>query len=175
MSDPTSTDWPIFQGRTCLPPSEDPLGLSGNCTLGGFAAYSVAVTTVAQIQTSLAFVQKYNIRLNVRNTGHDFADKGLGAGALSIWTHKLNNLQFIKNYGPANGAAFKLASGVLTEDVYKAADANRCCCRRRRVPHLSVLLVATLLVVAIRPCRAPSVSLPTRSSPSRSCFPTASS
>ncbi|KAH8884410.1 isoamyl alcohol oxidase-like protein [Thozetella sp. PMI_491] len=125
VSDPTSTDWPLFQGRTCLPPAEDPLGLSGNCTLGGFAAYSVGVTTVAQIQTTLAFVQKYNIRLNVRNTGHDFADKGLGAGALSIWTHKLNTLQYLPSYGPAgNGPAYKLGSGVLTEDVYKSAEAN---------------------------------------------------
>ncbi len=70
-------------------------------------------------------MQKYNIRLNVRNTGHDFADKGLGAGALSIWTHNLNTLQYISNYGPAsNGPAFKLGSGVLTEDVYKSAEAN---------------------------------------------------
>ena len=124
VADPTSTDWPLYEGRTCLPPSEDPLGVSGNCTLGGFAAYSVAIANVAQIQTTLAFVQKYNIRLNVRNTGHDFADKGLGAGGLSIWTHNLNTLEFIKNYGPANGPAFKLGSGVLTQDVYAAADTN---------------------------------------------------
>lgn len=62
----------------------------------------------------------------VRNTGHDFADKGIGAGALSLWTHKLNDIKFYKSYtyGSYSGPAFKLGAGVNTEDVYTAAEAN---------------------------------------------------
>jgi hypothetical protein len=123
INDPTSAMFPIYQGRTCMP-TEDPD--SSNCTLGGYASYSVAVTTVSQIQLALNFARNTNVRLVVKNTGHDFADKSIGAGALSIWTHKLKDIQFLADYdcGRYRGPAFKLASGVVTEEVYKAAEQN---------------------------------------------------
>ena len=120
VEDPTSAQFPIFQGRTCLP-TDDP---TQNCTLGGFASYSVAVTKVAQIQLALNFARNANIRLVVRNTGHDFADKSIGAGSLSIWTHKLKELKFYGDYkcGKYKGPVFKLGAGVVTEEVYAAAE-----------------------------------------------------
>lgn len=50
----------------------------------------------------------------------------MGAGALSIWTHKLNDLRFYPDYsyGTYSGPAFKLGSGVETTDVYALAEAN---------------------------------------------------
>ncbi|KAK4219348.1 FAD-binding domain-containing protein [Rhypophila decipiens] len=126
IEDPSSTMWPIFQGRTCLP-SNDP---NAPCTLGGYAAYSVAIKTVKQIQLAINFARLANLRLVVKNTGHDFADKSIGAGALSIWTHKLNDIQFFPSYscgsGPASfsGPAFKLGAGVVTEEIYAAAEAH---------------------------------------------------
>ena len=123
VEDPTSAQFPLFQGRTCMP-TDDPN--SSNCTLGGFASYSVAVTKVSQIQLALNFARNANLRLVVRNTGHDFGDKSIGAGALSIWTHKLKDIQFLANYKCRGykGPAFKLGSGVVTEEVYSAAEKN---------------------------------------------------
>lgn len=122
VSDPTSTQWPVFEGRTCLP-TDDP---NDNCTLGGYASYSVVVTKVSQIQLALNFARNANIRLVIKNTGHDFADKSIGAGALSIWTHKLKDIKFIADYScnGHHGPVFKLASGVETEEVYRAAEQN---------------------------------------------------
>jgi hypothetical protein len=92
--------------------------------LGGYASYSVAVQTVAQIQLALNFARNANIRLVVKNTGHDFADKSVGAGALSIWTHRLKDIQFLANakFGRYSGPAFKLAGGVETADLYLEAE-----------------------------------------------------
>ncbi|KAM7201741.1 FAD-binding domain containing protein [Naviculisporaceae sp. PSN 640] len=124
IEDPSSTMWPIFQGRTCLT-TNDP---NTPCTLGGYAAYSVAIRTVKQIQLAVNFARLSNLRLVVKNTGHDFADKSIGAGALSIWTHKLNDIQFFPSYscgpGPSSysGPAFKLGAGVVTEEIYQAAE-----------------------------------------------------
>jgi hypothetical protein len=122
IADPTSNMWPLYEGLTCLPP-----GLraqSSTCTLGGYASYSVNVSNVAQIQLALNFARHTNVRLVVKNTGHDFADKSLGAGALSIWTHNLKELSFLKDYvyGMYRGPAFKVGAGVLTEDVYLLAE-----------------------------------------------------
>lgn len=124
VNDPTSTQWPLFQGLTCLPPGFR--NESTTCTLGGYASYSTEVTNVAQIQLAVNFARNLNIRLVVKNTGHDFADKSIGAGALSLWTHKLNDLKFYPSYvyGSYNGPAFKLGAGVETADVYAAAEKN---------------------------------------------------
>jgi FAD/FMN-containing dehydrogenase len=99
---------------------------STDCTLGGYPAYSVNVTNVAQIQLALNFARSANLRLVVKNTGHDFADKSLGAGALSIWTHRLNDISFYSDYSYGNyqGPAFKLGTGAATADVYLAAEKN---------------------------------------------------
>lgn len=109
---------------TCLPPTLR--NGSKKCTLGGFASYSIEVKNVAQIQAGLNFARNQNIRLVVRNTGHDFADKSIGAGALSLWTHKLNDIEFYPNYkyGSYSGPAFKLGAGVETADVYLEAEQN---------------------------------------------------
>ncbi len=123
VDDPSSAMFPLYQGRTCLP-TDDLTG--SNCTLGGYAEYSVAVTKVSQIQLALNFARRSNLRLVVKNTGHDFADKSIGAGALSVWTHKLKDIQFLASYNCRGyqGPAFKLASGVETEEVYRAAELN---------------------------------------------------
>ncbi len=123
-NNPTSTQWPLFEGLTCVPPSLR--SESTNCTLGGYASYSVKASTVADIQLALNFAAATNIRLVVKNTGHDFADKSVGAGSLSIWTHNLNDIQFISKYkyGTYSGPAFKIGTGALTQDIYAAAEAN---------------------------------------------------
>ncbi|KAK0751294.1 hypothetical protein B0T18DRAFT_361701 [Schizothecium vesticola] len=122
VNDPSSTQWPIFQGRTCLP-TDDPTRI---CTLGGYASYSVASTKVSQIQLAINFARNANLRLVVMNTGHDFADKSIGAGALSIWTHNLKDIKYYADYDCKGykGPAFKLGAGVETEEVYKAAEEN---------------------------------------------------
>jgi hypothetical protein len=122
VQDPTSTQWPLFEGLTCLPPSLR--NGSNSCTLGGYASYYVNVTNVAQIQLALNFARNANLRLVVRNTGHDFADKSIGAGALSIWTHNLKDLKYFPDYkyDSYEGPAFQLAAGVETEEVYRLAE-----------------------------------------------------
>lgn len=86
----------------------------------------MAIANVKQIQLAVNFARLANLRLVVRNTGHDFADKAIGAGALSIWTHKLNDIKYFPSYscGSYSGPAFKLGSGVITEEIYEAAEAN---------------------------------------------------
>lgn len=66
----SSVMWPVYIGNSCKP-GTDPSAL-GNCTLGGYATYSVHVKNVAQIQLAVNFARSLNLRLAVRNTGHDY-------------------------------------------------------------------------------------------------------
>ncbi|KAF2015808.1 isoamyl alcohol oxidase-like protein [Aaosphaeria arxii CBS 175.79] len=122
-ADPTSNMWPVFQGRTCVAIDRP----DGTCSLGGFPAYAVNVSSVEQIQLTLNFARNNNLRLVIKNTGHCYLGKSLGAGSLSIWTHNLKNLEFIENYKSDSGyegPAVKAAAGVTVREVYQFAEKN---------------------------------------------------
>jgi hypothetical protein len=86
--------------------------------------YSVNASSVAQIQIALNFARNANLRFVVKNTGHDFADKSLGKGALSVWLHGMNDIDFLEaySYGEYDGPAVKLGTGAMTADVYALAE-----------------------------------------------------
>jgi len=120
-NDPTSIMSPFYTGSSCIP------GFDANapCKLGGYPEYVVNATSAQQIQTAVNFARTHKIRLVIKNTGHDFAGKSSGAGALSIWTHNLKNITYIPKYNSAryNGPAFKAGSGVQAFELYQAAKA----------------------------------------------------
>ncbi|KAL1845367.1 hypothetical protein VTK73DRAFT_619 [Phialemonium thermophilum] len=120
--DPTSINAVLFEGLTCMPPAIN-VGET-SCTVGGYPEYAVAISNVAQIQLAVNLARNLNLRLVVKNTGHDFGAKSTGKGALSIWTHHLKSIQFYQNYrdGSYRGPAFKLGSGVQAYEIYEAAN-----------------------------------------------------
>ncbi|CAI7578591.1 unnamed protein product [Penicillium glandicola] len=116
-ADPASAMWPLFEGRTCLPTTN----ASASCTVGGYSSYAVNVSTVAQIQLAVNFARNADIRLVVKNTGHDFNGKSTGAGALGIWTHHLKDIAYYENYSISGyqGPAVKIGSGVQAFEIYE--------------------------------------------------------
>ncbi|ROW07640.1 hypothetical protein VPNG_06814 [Cytospora leucostoma] len=122
MDHPTSIMSPFYQGATCMPVD----GAPANCTLGGFPFYVVNATNVAQIQLAVNVARNLNLRLVIKNTGHDFAGKSAGEGALSIWTHNLKGLKYTPHFSGSKytGPAFKMGSGVQSFEVYAAAKVN---------------------------------------------------
>ena len=42
-----------------------------DCTLGAYPEYAVNVSSVAQVQLTVNFVRNLNIRLVIKNTGHE--------------------------------------------------------------------------------------------------------
>ena len=59
----------FFANQSCDPftPRSTP------CQLGNYVRYAVDVSTVADVQAAVWFAQLLNIRLVVRNTGHEYA------------------------------------------------------------------------------------------------------
>ena len=58
---------PFFANQSCDPftPKSTP------CTLGNYVDYAINVSQVSDISKGIAFAVKHNIRLVVRNTGHE--------------------------------------------------------------------------------------------------------
>jgi hypothetical protein len=60
-------DNPYFQNQSCNPFTPQ----SQECVLGNYAVYSIAVSNAADVQAGLAFAQANNVRLVIKNTGHE--------------------------------------------------------------------------------------------------------
>ncbi|GAP86889.2 putative FAD linked N-terminal [Rosellinia necatrix] len=112
---------PYFQNQSC-----DPFSRTNQpCVLGNYAQYSINVVGISDVQAGIKFAQDNNIRLTIKNTGHDLLGKSTGKGALSLWTHNLNSIEWLDQYsGDASysGKAVRLGAGVMTQDVFTAAN-----------------------------------------------------
>ncbi|KAK1833982.1 FAD binding domain-containing protein [Podospora conica] len=125
IEDPTSIRSILFQGMTCMPPDHTArfLGHTPNCSVGGFPEYTVKVANVGQIQLAVNIARNLNIRLVIKNTGHDFGAKSTGKGGINIWTHHLKDAEFYPHYEATgySGPAFKFGAGVQVDQVYRLA------------------------------------------------------
>ncbi|KAK0649854.1 hypothetical protein B0T16DRAFT_457225 [Cercophora newfieldiana] len=115
------TPWP--QGNTC----SASLNSTGPCTRGGFPEYVVRASSVKQVQAAVNFARNKNVRLVIKNTGHDFGGRSTGAGSLSIWTHNLNALEFVPDFeSPGySGMAVLVGAGVQAWELRDFASRNK--------------------------------------------------
>ncbi|KAJ5775074.1 FAD binding domain protein [Penicillium nucicola] len=109
---------PFFTNGTCDPYHP----IAKLCTLGNFVRYAVNVSSPEHVAKTLKFAAKHNIRFIIRNTGHDYNGKSTGAGALSVWTHHLKDIE-LKDWNDRyyTGKAFKLGAGVQGIEAIEAA------------------------------------------------------
>lgn len=119
--DSSSVMAPFFANRSCDPFTER----SAQCVLGTYVQYSINVSSAADVSAGINFANHRNIRLVIRNTGHDYNGKSTGAGALSLWMRNLKDIE-IKDWSDRHytGKAIKMGAGVLGGEAYIAADAE---------------------------------------------------
>ncbi|KFH44377.1 6-hydroxy-D-nicotine oxidase-like protein [Hapsidospora chrysogenum ATCC 11550] len=112
---------PYFANQSCDPflPRDAP------CVVGTYVQYAVGVSGVSDIQSTLSFARENNIRLVVRNTGHDYFGKSTGAGALGVWTHHLKDFDVLDYSSPLyTGKAIRMGAGVQAGDAAAKAFAE---------------------------------------------------
>jgi hypothetical protein len=92
------------------------------CTIGNYIQYAVNATEARHVQKSIHFAKRHNIRLVIRNTGHDLLGKSTGAGALGIWMHHMKNISIVDyNSSYYTGKAMKIGAGVQSFEASSAA------------------------------------------------------
>ncbi|KAK2733434.1 hypothetical protein FQN57_002130 [Myotisia sp. PD_48] len=96
------------------------------CELGNYASYVIEVTGAADVRAGVNFARKNNVRLVIKNTGHDYLGKSTGKGGLTLWTHNLKSSEYIPNYSASyyKGPAFKFGAGVMGFEAVTAANAT---------------------------------------------------
>ncbi|KGO69587.1 FAD linked oxidase, N-terminal [Penicillium italicum] len=110
-----------FANQTCDPFTAK----SRPCRLGNYVNYAVNVSSSDQVIAAVNFTRDNNIRFVIRNTGHDYLGRSTGAGALSVWTHHLNDIEYMDWSSPTyQGPAFKIGAGVVGYQILEAASAK---------------------------------------------------
>ncbi len=86
--------------------------------------------TEQDIAATVAFASKYNLRLAVKGTGHDWKGASTAHGGLLLWTHLVNRISFMEAFTPtgcsgmAPAAAAYVEAGVQFRELYNAAAQN---------------------------------------------------
>lgn len=118
-----------FENSTCNPfygPfSSFKLEENATCTLGDLASYAINVSDVAIAISGVNFARENNLRLIIKNTGHDALGRSTGKGSLALWTHNLKNMTFLQyNSTSYTGPAARIGAGVQVQELYEAAAAK---------------------------------------------------
>ncbi|KDN50609.1 hypothetical protein RSAG8_01107, partial [Rhizoctonia solani AG-8 WAC10335] len=98
------------------------------CPQGLVPTYAVVAENADDVSKAVKFAQKHNLKLVIKNTGHDYLGRSSGAGAFSIWTHKLGGIDFTDSFvaegcsGDQGIPAVTVGAANQWYDVYKAAD-----------------------------------------------------
>ncbi|RYP42271.1 hypothetical protein DL767_000435 [Monosporascus sp. MG133] len=118
VSSSSSVQAPIFANASCDPFTPE----SSACLLGNYVHYAVKVAGPEDIKATIRFAEKHDIRLVIRNTGHDYMGRSTGAGGLAIWTHFLKGVE-VKDWSCAEytGKAVKIGAGAEGSEVLEAA------------------------------------------------------
>ncbi|KAL2860985.1 isoamyl alcohol oxidase [Aspergillus lucknowensis] len=129
--EPIGYSYPIDNNCPVVDRSAGEIPWPGACGLGPSPVYTVNATEPEELAAGIAFAQENNVRLVIRNTGHDLLGKSLGYGSLQIWLRYIRKgITYQPTFKPSkgtsdwNGAAFTVAGGYVWDEVYKEAFAR---------------------------------------------------
>ncbi|KAL4897557.1 hypothetical protein BDV59DRAFT_208387 [Aspergillus ambiguus] len=119
----------VFPTEDSCPPIDIKAGdKAKNCALGPAPIYTINATEPDEVAKGIEFARKHNIRLVVRNTGHDILGKSQGYGALQVWIKYIRKgIIYHDTYNPSdgcqshswNGSALTIGGGYVWEDAYE--------------------------------------------------------
>ena len=119
---PAAGLWTYFTNDTCRPTTNP----SDTCTLGYYGPLVITAKTVAHIQAGINFARDNNLRLIIRNTGHDFLGRSVGWGSLVINTHSFQDITVTEHWRSAcnySGSAITVGAGVQAFQALKYLNA----------------------------------------------------
>lgn len=109
---------PYWLNNSCSPF----LSSNGTCSLGNLASYAINVSDAASVIAGVQFAQEKNIRLTIKNTGHDFLGRSAGEGSLGLWMTNLKEMTFFNYKSSAyNGPAARIGAGIQVSEFYETA------------------------------------------------------
>ncbi|KAF7983609.1 hypothetical protein HWV62_20522 [Athelia sp. TMB] len=105
------------------------IGLTGTCAQGAVPRYGIAARSAADIVAAVQFAKSKNLKVAIKNTGHDYTGRSSAKDSFVIWTHALVDTAYAAAFVPAGSPdagvpAITLGAGVQFDQVYRFADAH---------------------------------------------------
>ncbi|KAJ3515976.1 hypothetical protein NMY22_g14312 [Coprinellus aureogranulatus] len=100
------------------------------CDQGSVPPIGVDARIPEDIQAAVRFAKRYNLKLVIQNTGHDFLGRSAGRDSFMIWTHRMKNITIHDSFVPFGQSgtdgveAVTLGAGVQWFEVYAAVHAQ---------------------------------------------------
>ncbi|PYH34724.1 FAD-dependent oxidoreductase [Aspergillus neoniger CBS 115656] len=129
-----SFNWENWPGKNESCTIEE--NLSWVCGQGRIPLYSAVVHSVDEIRTVVRFAKQRNIRLVIKNTGHDSTGRSGAPNSLQILTNRMKDITFHDDLVPSQGGlgldnvnaigvpAVTIGAGVMVGELYAAAAAR---------------------------------------------------
>ncbi|KAN0101201.1 hypothetical protein V8E55_001185 [Tylopilus felleus] len=102
--------------------------IAGTCGQGSVPVIGVDARSVEDIQTAVTFAVQHNLKLVVKNTGHDYLGRSAARGSFVVWTHNMKNITYNTTWVP-HGAppsetfeAVTLGAGVQWHEAFDAVN-----------------------------------------------------
>lgn len=123
-------DWVWEAGEsaneTCPMGSLQTATAAKSCHQGRIPLYSATVESAQQVQQAVRFARRHNLRLVIRNTGHDLAGRSSAPDSFQIHTHRLQETQFhtdlrLNGSTASLGPAVTVGAGVMMGNLYARA------------------------------------------------------
>lgn len=98
------------------------------CEQGNVPVIGVDARTVGDIQEAVNFATLHNLKVVIKNTGHDFVGRSTAKGSFLIWTHNMKNITYDDAFSPLGAPAnetynaITLGAGVQWHEAYDAAN-----------------------------------------------------
>ncbi|OTB14166.1 hypothetical protein K445DRAFT_23947 [Daldinia sp. EC12] len=95
-----------------------------SCYQGRVPYYSATVRSAEHVQKTVLFAKAYNLRLVVKNTGHDGSGRSAAQDSLQIHTHHLKGIKYHPEFvaqgaNVSSGPAVTLGAGVMHWELYE--------------------------------------------------------
>lgn len=93
------------------------------CHQGRVPDYAVYAESSQDVVEYVRFATKHNLRIVIKNTGHDMLRRSSGKGGFAVWTHKMKGLEFHEHFVPeachtvVDGGALTLSAGIQWAEV----------------------------------------------------------
>ena len=104
---------------------------TGTCSIGTNPRYAVNATSAKDVQAAIAFAKNHNVRLVIKDTGHDILGRSDGYGSLEVWIRYLRTgITFEKSFTSTctktnwTGSSMTIGGGYTWLDAYPVAKEN---------------------------------------------------
>ena len=74
------------------------LGIS--CGQGSVPPVGVDARSERDVQAAVNFAKQYNLKLALKNTGHDYLGRSTARGGFLIWTHNMKEILYNTTFVP---------------------------------------------------------------------------